>query len=243
MLLGQVCEHIRFYKKQLAFYKVKTFGENICIYCYSEKKINPSITLICNYRDHNDEENHQILNFLEKNEIPFKVYDYENSNFISDNNKNLNKNLKKLIEKAENFLLIDEEERPYSVLSLENKQNGVNRKDKTQVRCKGCWKSFVSDSKQEKCYECLIKEKSLFSENLQNYNNNKNNSNKTKSNTNNSNNLSIYKKNPYNFIEKLQLSKRYINCSVSPIKAVKTKKIFNSSFQDSEVNPKSPSFS
>ena len=90
ILLGKNCLHLRFFNNNLVF--PFDFNNNFCIYCYSEKKINKIVSIVCDQKNYFDENLNEILTFCEENEITFEIFDYENSfqyenlpNFIKKN--------------------------------------------------------------------------------------------------------------------------------------------------------------
>ena len=90
ILTGKKCFHLRFFENNLVF--PFDFNNNFCIYCYSEKKINKIVSIVCDQKNYFDENLNEILTFCEENEITFEIFDYENSfqyenlpNFIKKN--------------------------------------------------------------------------------------------------------------------------------------------------------------
>ena len=74
---GKRCHHLRFFKEKLVYPKEEE-DDKMCIYCYSQKKVTPLVTLYSNVRNYDDEENNEIISFCEENEMTIKLVDIEN---------------------------------------------------------------------------------------------------------------------------------------------------------------------
>jgi hypothetical protein len=172
LLNRTVCEHIRFFKNDIVYVRAK-YSENVCIYCYSNKKIKKQISVICNMRDYFDEENNEFLTYCEKNEMRFEVFDYDNQFEL------LNDNIKSILKagKSKSIIIGCNYSEPISFEEF--------YEHKINLRCKSCGKK-ISFGLSE-CGICLSAT-----------------SNTTAAS---SEKKMPEKKNPYNFIDKLQLSK------------------------------------
>ena len=186
-----ICEHVRFFNNDIVYFKYKN-SENICIYCYSNKKLKKQLSLICNKRDYSDEDNHKIFSYCEQKELKFEVYDYENVFECNDKMRSL--------KKIKHVILSNS---PKEMLSYEDfYMLNINPK---------CYCGKKLDLGQNKCGVC---------------------SNNSSCLTATSSEKKVEKKNPYNFIEKLQLNKKEF--MIDSGKEKKIKKILDYSFQTSD---------
>lgn len=201
----KMCYHIRFFRNEIIHLR-NNDDSQLCIYCYSSKKIKQNIVILANFLDSNDEELNEILTFIEKNEITLKIIDYEN--FCKEKIKNLDFTLiSALVSKKENCILTDDEILPFESFYQAMEKNVLTKN--ITSKCLECNKKIENSSLGlKKCFECYIK--------------NSGNSNSLSISTNNSSSLSngsdglkplllTKKRNPYNFIEKLQLNKKEFN--------------------------------
>jgi hypothetical protein len=190
-----VCEHIRFYKNEIAYVKVKQ-SESFCIYCYSNKKIKKQISVICNLRDYFDEENNELLTYCEKNELRFEVFDYENEIEIT------NSKIRNLIKANKSKAVIVGENYSEPLTFEEFYELKIN------PRCYSCGKKVPFGT--SRCGLCL--------------------SGASNTTADSSEKKIPERKNPYNFIEKLQLSKK----DYDKVAKKEVQKILNYSFGSNE---------
>jgi hypothetical protein len=190
-----VCEHIRFYRNDIAYVRVKQ-SESVCIYCYSNKKLKKQISVICNMRDYFDDENNELLTYCEKNEIRFEVFDYENEFEIT------NPKIRNLIKVNKSKAIIVGENYSEPMAFDEFYELKIN------PRCDSCGKKISFGS--SRCGLCL--------------------SGASNTTADSSEKKRPERKNPYNFIEKLQLGKKnYENVAKKEVQ-----KILNYSFGSNE---------
>ena len=239
--LGKICSHFRFFGEQviypnLSFIKneenkflnfFNKINKNECIYCYSNKKCKKKINFFCNFRNSNDEETNNILEYCENSNYTINLFDSENLNgFTNKNftekqknffllNSNKNNNIK--------LLLIEDQIIPYEHF-IEKIQMFENENIKFS-ECFLCNRKILIEGKKnienfflKKCEYCVnekinhqqSEDNGIFTggkeEALNNYNLLKNKLNTKKE-----------KKNYFNFIEKLKLRELNENFRVEKI--------------------------
>ena len=146
ILTGLECEHVRFFENRIV-YPEKTQNFTICIYCYSQKKNKQLVTLISNLRNYNDEENHEILSFCEKNELTLNLLDYENP---------FKDPFKEHSAKREKCLIVGDE-----IVEFESFFEVIEKKifndQRNTVDCLYC--GFKMEPSFKKCTNCILIEK------------------------------------------------------------------------------------
>lgn len=183
---GEICYHIRFYNNKI-IHPLQDNGK--CIYCYSEKKKNPIVMAILDQRNYFSEENNEILSFCENNEMTISLYDIENS-FL--NNHSSNPMVNDFIKRKTEAVIIDNEaESLNNFYYLLEKKCSLNLAKNN--KCSDCGSIIECSVNIKKCFECLMGKK-------------KPSPNMSSSFEYNSIHQ-YFKKNPYNFIEKLRLKK------------------------------------
>lgn len=188
---GEICHHIRFYNSEI-IHPLQDNGR--CIYCYSEKKKNSTVTAIIDQRNYFSEENHEMLSFCEKNDMTILLYDIENP-FLNSNSEN--KMVNDFLRRMTKAVIIDNEAE-----SLENFFYLLDKKcslsPTTNNKCSECGSIIECSVKLKKCFDCLMGRKRSMSSSISS----------SLEYSNNNNTVQQYsKKNPYNFIEKLKLKK------------------------------------
>jgi hypothetical protein len=146
ILTGLECEHVRFFENRIV-YPEKIKNLTICIYCYSLKKNKQLVTLISNLRNYNDEENHEILSFCEKNELTINLKDSENP---------FKDNFKEFAAKREKCLIVGDEIVEFESF-LEVIEKRLFNDQRNTVECNYC--GFKMEPSFKKCTNCILTEK------------------------------------------------------------------------------------
>jgi hypothetical protein len=196
---GSICTHIRIFKSEIVYSNTIHEEFSYCIYCYSKKKKNKTITLIANFRDYHDEENNDILSFIEANNLTVKQFDYEN--YFNQEDDYDGVNIDRLIENREKVFIIDQEVFRFSDF-FEIIEKRV-LKIIWNSACSICGKKLNIHIDNTQCISCLAS----------NYSEDEINS-KIKSNENikqNSQCKLFMRKinNPYHFVQKLKLNRKH----------------------------------
>lgn len=191
LLQGKHCSHLRFIGNTLVYPNdTVSEKENICIYCYSNKKINPLVTIFTDFRNDSNELNNEIISFCEENEITLKLIDLDNL-FKYDLSQFPTEIQKAATIKKSSFFIYEKETEMFRLDNffeiLERKKNNKNKEGK----CIKCGKSISISSGINICIDCcLSKSDSSLSISV-----------------NSGQSYKRGKRNPYNFIEKLKLKK------------------------------------
>ena len=189
VLRGEHCHHLRFSGNALVYPTENVQNkEGLCIYCYSNTKLEPLITIATDARNSLNEMNNEILSFCEENELTFKLIDIENvfSCDISQYSKEIQNKMQ-----SNSFFMIEKEKETYSLEQFWDVLDEWRKRKNKEGKCRKCGKMINPSSGIDICIDCCLS---------------KNDS------TLNSSNSSGYssikgKRNPYNFIEKLKLKK------------------------------------
>lgn len=230
LLSGLICEHIRFFQGKLVYFHYS--DESLCIYCYSQKKTKQQITIVSNIRDISDEENNEIISLCEKNELTLRLIDYENYHLLAKIKPNFKDDygyISDLVKKKKKSVIFDNEVIPFDCFYefLEAKLSGKQ----PIINCTNCGERIHNSVlENKKCFYCLIKCNNEEQDNSWDKLSFSTLSNEEKkSNTDIKMNVPFpssitsipnpllnskvfnVKKNPYNFIEKLQLRKKCFN--------------------------------
>lgn len=190
IIANDLCDHVRFFQDQIAYVKTENDIE-MCIYCYSKKKVNPKFQFFVPWRNSNDETIDDILSFCEENKITLVLNDIENRIcsgsdlhdfskpfFIFDNEKFQLDAFYDIVDKKIKFLMIG--------------SAGV---------CEICEERIeASLYDMRKCLNCLVNYNSEISKNSSMYTLSNNSSNHKYSNEK-------YRNSNYCFVEKLNLKK------------------------------------
>ena len=175
---NEICTHIRFYNSKIVYYKKI---DDLCIYCYSQKKIGSNIIIFFDYRNYFNEENHYLLFLCENNFIKFKIYDYENPFYAVDS-------FIDLLQEQKNVIIIDNEVISFKMFFETFEKKFLNNNNNIYNKCMLCEKKLNKTFELKKCINCK--------EQINEYSSNK---------------YMIKKINPNNFIEKLKLKKNYVS--------------------------------
>jgi glutaredoxin len=197
------CEHIRFHCGAIVYAKESNLNsDDICIYCYSLKRTKKQVTIFCNQRDYNDTDNNDVIAFCEANEIRFKLVDYVND--------------KLSIFKEKTVVFNEDYEEPYRYEDFQIKVSNILS---GKVKCEDCGKKLTSlEITVERCVSCSTPGLST-------------NSASSSFNTNTPLTEKRFKRNPYNFIEKLQLHQREFS-----VQEKKIRKMLDYSFKSDDVD-------
>lgn len=138
------CEHVRIFENRIV-YPEPTQNFNMCIYCYSLKKNKQLVTLICNFRNYNNEENHEVISFCEKNELTTNILDYENSF-----------NSKELVAQKEKYIIIEDDVVGFNSF-FEIIEKKLFNDQRNTVDCLFC--GYKMEPSVKKCMNCILMEK------------------------------------------------------------------------------------
>ena len=199
ILQGKHCLHLRFENDKLVYpneYIINNndSSNNICIYCYSNKKIKKRITFFTDARNYHNEYNSSIFTFCEENALTMEIVDVDN--IFLYNTNNYNQSIQERIkQKEKDFFYLDNNDKElynmecfYEV--LEKAQNEKGKEGK----CIKCGKGLNVSSGVNICIDCCLSKSGEYGGNWC-------------SNSYSSLNGGKLKKNPYTFIEKLKLKK------------------------------------
>jgi hypothetical protein len=174
-------------------------ADDLCIYCYSKKKTTKQVTIFCNFRDCSDEDNNDIINFCETNELKFELIDTVNN--------------KSSLVKEKTIIFNGKYDEPYR---FEDFRTKVEHIIYNRVKCEDCGKKLSSvENTVERCVSCFTP--SLSSNSSSSFLTNTPLTEKRP------------KRNPYNFIEKLQLYQRVFSGPQNQVK-----KLLDYSFKSEE---------
>ena len=227
IMTGATCNHIRIFNNEIVYSRTTQAQDEFsyCVYCYSKKKIRQTITFISNIRDYKDYENHEILSFVEGNNLTIRLVDYENyfvdsSPYYMNMELTLAKKIKDLVEKREKVFLIDQEvfgiSEFFEICEKRIFSNLIN------LECLNCSKKVNSFFDTNKCIVCL----SQNSESPESKRNHQtaNAPQKAPSLFQNRKRMNT---NPYHFVQKLKLLQHIKNVSIITPELINTKKIHN----------------
>jgi hypothetical protein len=169
-----------------------------CIYCYSKKKTRKQVTIFCNHRDYTDEDNNDLIGFCEKNELKFELVDTANT--------------RSSVFKEKTIIFNGKYDEPYRFEDFYGKVENMLVKRPKCEDCGNKLSSLENSVEKSACMSCSSSTSALRS---------------FLTNTPIADKRAGVKRNPYNFIEKLQLNQKEY-----AIQQNKIKKLLEYSFNE-----------